>query len=417
MIRSSLSRSSERAARGGFALRGQARRARIGLALGASLLALSSSAQELGGGAQLHGFASQGMVWVSDNRVGGARNGTLGFDLRELGANLSWRPDPDWLLSGQVLSRWAGSTDDGEPRVDHAYVDRTWRLQEASRVGVRLGKIKNPYGFFNATRDVAHTRPGVIMPQSIYLDQIRNFVLAAPGIALHGDTDTQAGNLSWQLGLLRPQVDDADMEYVFLLRDMPGHFKGTNSWMGQVLFEPDWGRWRLGLSAGEMNMRYQSGTGDPLSPGRHSLPTWVLSIEHNGEHWSLTGEYAQTTNKARGYGPIMDVNPDNTLEAWYVQATRRFSQDWRAYARYDVLYLDRSDRDGERFSGLMGRPGHTRYARDWVIGLRRDIDRFALWLEYHHVDGTAWLAGVDNVPVQQRKRHWDMVLLQAAWYF
>ncbi len=417
MIRSSLSRSSDRPGRGG-GVRGSGRRcARLAAWLGASLLSVAAGAQELGAGVQLHGFASQGAVWTSDHRVGGAKDGSVGLDLRELGANLSWRPDPDWLLSGQVLARWAGDTDDGEPRVDYAYIDRSWRLHEASRVGIRLGKIKNPYGFFNVTRDVAHTRPGVIMPQSIYLDQIRNFVLAAPGIALHGDSDMSFGSLSWQLGALRPQVDDADMEYMFLLGDMPGRFQGTNSWMGQVLVEPDGGRWRLGLSVGELNMRYRAGSPDPLRPGRHTLPTWALSVEHNDEHWSVTGEYAQTTNQARGYGPIMDPNPDNTLEAWYVQATRRFGQDWRAYARYDVLYLDRKDRDGARFAVLTGRPGHTRYARDWVLGMRRDIDRFALWLEYHHVDGTAWLAGIDNPDPQRRKRAWDMVLLQAAWYF
>lgn len=383
------------------------------LTLGSGL----ARAQELGHGVQLHGFVSQTAVWTSDNQVGGRSADGVGLDMRELGANLSWRPDPDWLLSGQVLARWAGEADRGGARVDYAFVDRSWRVGETTRLGARLGKVKNPYGFFNTTRDVAHTRPGVIMPQSVYLDQIRNFFLAAPGVTLYGDTETSGGSLSWQLGVLRPEVDDVDLEYMFFLAPRPGRFEGANSWLGKLLYEPDGGRWRLGLTLGEMNMRYQPGN-DPLGTGRNSLPTWVLSLEHNREHWTWTGEYAQTISKFRDYGAPFNANRDNTVEAWYVQATRRFGPDWRAYLRYDVLYLDRKDRDGAHFSLVTGGlPGHLRYARDAVLGVRYDVGGFAFWAEYHHVDGTAWLARVDNPVGNKLKRDWDMLVLQAAWYF
>lgn len=380
------------------------------------LLCSPAVAQELGGGVQVHGFASQAAVWSSDNRVGGHSDSGVGLDMRELGANLSWRPDPDWLLSAQALARWAGKADEGDARLDYAFVDRSWRLGEATRLGARLGKVKNPYGFFNTTRDVAHTRPGVIMPQSIYLDQIRNFFLAAPGVNFYGETDAAGGSLSWQLGALRPQVDDTDLEYVFFLNDLPGRFKGSNSWLGQVLFESDGARWRLGLSMGEMNMRYRPGRPPPfdLLAGTHKLPTWVLSLEHNSENWSFTGEYAQTENRARDYGAQFD---DNTVEAWYIQATRRFGQDWRAYLRYDVIYLDRDDRDGSKFFASSGIPGHARFARDSVLGVRYDDGGFAFWAEYHHVDGSAWLARVDNPVGSKLKRDWSMLLLQAGWYF
>jgi inorganic pyrophosphatase len=53
-------------------------------------------------------------------------------------------------------------------RLDYGFVDRTLLADGDDQVGLRLGKIKNPIGFFNTTRDVAHTRPGIIMPQSIY---------------------------------------------------------------------------------------------------------------------------------------------------------------------------------------------------------------------------------------------------------
>jgi hypothetical protein len=381
-----------------------------------ALWSLSACAQELAEGVQAHGFISQSAVHTSDNNVGGNSDDGLAWDLREMGVNLSWRPNPDWLISGQALARWAGDTDEGGLRLDYGFVDRALYNSGEAQIGVRLGKVKNPYGFFNTTRDVAQTRPGIIMPQSIYLDQVRNFFLAAPGISLYGNVDSDLGALSWQVSAMRPEVDDADLEYMTFLRDLPGKFAGRNSWLGQVMLDRDGGRWRMGVSLGEMNMRYQPGRSPPfdLLGGTHRLPTWVLSAQHNSEDWTYTAEYAQTQVIARNYGPALD---DNTIEAGYLQATRRFADGWQGYLRYDVLYLDRDDRDGVRFATLSpGVVAHSRFAKDWVVGVRRDMDRLALSAEVHHVDGTAWLARVDN-PVAGLVRKWDMLLLQAAWRF
>jgi hypothetical protein len=377
---------------------------------------LAASAQELAEGVQTHGFISQSVVRTSDNNVGGDSDDKLAWDLREMGVNLSWRPNPDWLISGQVLARWAGDTDEGDFRLDYGFVDRAFYNSGEVQVGARLGKVKNPYGFFNTTRDVAQTRPGIIMPQSIYLDQVRNFFLAAPGISLYGNADNEQGALSWQVSAMRPEVDDVDLEYMTFLRDLPGKFAGRNSWLGQVMLDRDGGRWRIGASLGEMNMHYQPGGSPPfdLLGGTHRLPTWVLSMQHNSENWTFTAEYAQTEVIARNYGPVFD---DNTIEAGYLQATRRFADSWQGYLRYDVLYLDRDDRDGMRFASFSpGVAAHSRFAKDWVVGVRRDMDRLALSAEVHHVDGTAWLARVDN-PEAGLVRKWDMLLLQAAWRF
>lgn len=379
---------------------------------------LSAFAQELAEGVQTHGFISQSVVRTSDNNVAGNSDDELAWDLREMGVNLSWRPTPDWLISGQALARWAGESDEGKLRLDYGFLDRTLYADGESQVGLRLGKIKNPYGFYNTTRDVAHTRPGVIMPQSIYQDQIRNFFLAAPGISIYGNSENQIGNLSWQISALRPVVDDPSLEYVFLGNDLPGHFEGKDSWLSQFMFDIG-GKWRIGMSLGEMNMAYlPAPLGDIEVAGSHHLPTWVLSLEHNTENWSLTAEYGQTKVDASAY---RFFNQDVTTEAWYVQATRRMGNNWQGYLRYDVLYYDKDDRSGSAFAGsalptLLGLPAYSRFAKDWVFGVRRDLDRIVLSGELHHVDGTAWLAQGDNPPAGS-VRKWNMLLLQAAWRF
>ena len=375
-------------------------------------------AQELGHGLQAHGFISQSLAYTSDNNVGGRSDDALASSLREVGANLSWRPTPDWLLSGQALARWAGETDNGELRLDYGFVDRTLFANGEDQVGVRAGKIKNPYGFFNTTRDVAHTRPGIIMPQSIYLDRIRNFILSAPGFAAYGNHAREKLDISWSLGAVRFDGDDADLEQLFLLADRPGTLVGDTSWLGQVMTEIDGGRWRVGLTLGDVNMHFEPSAGmailfPPLHPlhldgGRNRLTPYVLSLEHNAEKYSLTGEYSQVKHDSRDYGSsalAVGLQRPNTIEAWYLQATYRATPDWRIYLRRDEIYLDKDNKAMPQT-----------FAKDWTLGVRYDLNAWSFSAEYHKVDGTLWLSPLDT-PLASQKQYWDMLLLQAAWHF
>ncbi len=276
---------------------------------GMTVFAPSVHGVELGEGLQVHGFISQGMSLTSDNNFGGDSDSGPAWDLREVGANLSWRPTPDWLISGQALARWAGETDDGDPRLDYGFVDRTLLADGETQVGVRLGKLKNPLGFYNTTRDVAHTRPGIIMPQSIYMDRGRNFWLVASGLSLYGNREHANNAVSWQIGAFEPEVDDSDLNYLMLGRDFGGEFHGRSSWLGQIMYEREGGLWRAGLSLGELAIKYRPGVVDPFNAGHTDLSTWVLSLEHNSENWSVTAEYGQTKVRSREYGiPIVIVS-------------------------------------------------------------------------------------------------------------
>ena len=387
---------------------------RTALFLAGVLSIAPAKALELGQGVQAHGFFSQSLVYTSDNNFGGNSDDGVATAMREIGGNLSWRPSSDWLLSGQVLARWAGESDNGKLRLDYGFIDRTLLSDAVDSVGLRLGKIKNPYGFYNTTRDVAQTRPGIIMPQSIYMDRVRDFFLAAPGVGLYGNHESPNGNLSWQVSALQPEMNESDLT-LFMTGHDRGHFQGRDSWLGQTLFESAGGAWRAGLSLGQLAMQYQPGASDPLLAGSTRLPTWVLSLEHNTEFWSLTSEYGQTGVHGRGYGNSLDR--EHTTEAWYAQATRRLGKGWQGFFRYDVFYADKQDRDGAAFAASTPPlPSYLRFAKDWTLGVRRDIGGWAWSGEWHHVDGTAWLSPLDT-PISTSRPQWDMFLLQGAWYF
>lgn len=385
------------------------------------LRVVPAAAQELGDGVQAHGFVSQSLVYTSDNNVGGDSDDGIATDLRELGANLSWRVDPDWLISAQALARWAGSSDEGDLRLDYGFVDHTLYSNGEDQLGIRFGKIKNPYGFYNTTRDVAHTRPGILLPQAVYIDELRNTFLAAPGVSFNGNASFDDSLVEWSLNFVRPEVDARSLTN-YMLTNQPGHFEGEKSWLGQALWEQEGGAWRIGLTLGNVKMAYRTTPADFLRPGKIALHTGVLSLEHNRETWSVTAEYALTRQRRGGFLPFLPnsaLDKDTTVEAGYLQGLYRFTPRWHGYARYECLYLDKNDRNGREFNALSGGlvPTIQRFSRDKVIGIRFDPDSsWSLSAELHDVDGTAWLPRIDN-PAARMKRQWDMVLLQAAWRF
>lgn len=383
----------------------------------AALLLLGAGTVAAQGDFQWHGFASQAAAHTDVNDYGGNSADGVALDLRELGLNASYRPNADWLISGQALARWAGAADEGDLRVDYAFVDHTLASGESHRVNMQVGKVKNPLGLFNTTRDVAHTRPGIQMPQSVYMERARNFFLAAPGLSLAGNHALEHGEHGWRLNLMRPEAGGEDLEYLFIFRPAPGAFQGRASWLGQWTLDLEGGKYRLGLSLGELRTRYKPAAVDFFTAGESTYKPRVLSLELNQEDWSLTGEYMLLDSRGKNYGPFGGgVQDPNTVAAWYLQATFRPLPRTSVYARRDVFYLDDSDKSSARFAQATGLPGHLLYGKDWTLGVRRDWKDWAFSGEMHVTDGTVWLSPLDT-PFLGQRRKWRMFLLQAAYRF
>ncbi len=390
------------------------------LAIGLFALAghsMNATADGLPDGVQIHGFASQAIIETSHNNFFGHTENKAGFDFTELGANISWRLNPSLQLSAQAISRRAGETDNGSPRLDFATVDYTIHASENARYGVYLGKIKNPYGLYNETRDVASTRPSILLPQSIYLDRIRNFVLSSPGVAIYGDNTLPIGNISYQFSVIKPDASDRETEGTFLGADRPGKIKADTSYIGRVLLEPSNGRFKLALTGVSMRAHYLPGIPDALQRGDIRFDAWVLSGQYNAENWVFTSEYAQNRIDAPNFGTSF-LNRTATGSSYYIQGAYHLTSKWSVLARYDVTYRDNNDQDGRIFNTLTKAPTFSRFAKDMTIGLSYQLDNH--WLlrgEFHHVNGTAWLPYSDNIYPAATNQYWNMWLFQAAYRF
>ncbi|MBF0622523.1 MAG: hypothetical protein HQL54_11410 [Magnetococcales bacterium] len=369
---------------------------------------------------KLHGFLSQGFTYSNGNNYyGDSTHGS--FDLTEIGLNLSYRLRPDTTLAVQGLSRRAGGMDNGSPRLDYAFVDHTVAQDSQHRWGVRLGRIKNPIGFYNESRDIAVVRPGIILPQSIYLGGmgLRDFFLASDGLGLYWQRHGQDSALSvdYQVALptqLSSQTQRAFMRGVIL----PGHLDMETGQVLRILHDNET-NFRWAVTGVFVKSQYKPAAVDLLTDGTVSIYVLTLSADWLLHPWQLTSEAAWRELVYKGFGAAVDSQPSHL--SIYGEALYRWSEDkWQASLRYDLHYFDIDDPNGSTMEAHTGVPGHSRFSKDLTLGLGWNVTpTFQLRAEYHLIDGSGFAPLVDNPGLQAGNvdRYWDILTLQAAFRF
>jgi hypothetical protein len=373
------------------------------------LMPISSAAVEwLDGKVQVHGFAGQGATYTDHHQVFGTSR-DVSLDFREMGINTSVKLLPNLLISAQGLYRDTGGSDRQGARLDFAQADYSFPLLDSSLVlGVRGGRVKIPFGLYNDTRDVVWTRPSVFLPQSIYFDTLalRQGMIAADGGVVYGRYTHGEHRYGWEFLTAEPQDSTGGVMAFFtgipsVFPKAQGSFEGRPVLVGRTFYEWMGGRGKLMFSVVDIdrdfrtsNMMYQDGNTKMTFP--------LFSAQYNAEKWSLTAEYGWINSERNGYSPLLQNLPtwkENTSENFYVQGEYRFTNDFSVLLRYDVLHINRDDRDGREMSRLTNGmiAAHRFYARDLTAGIRWEFARnFLLAADYHYVNGTAWLNETDN---------------------
>lgn len=367
------------------------------------------------GKVQIHGFATQGIVSTTDNNFYGDSSNSISFNFREIGINASYRPRPDLQFSAQVIQLDAGKVNEKGLLLDYALVDYTAYASETTQFGVRLGRVKNPFGLYTSTRDVAFTRPSIILPQSIYFDKARSLALSSDGIGLYLNREGNFGAINVDMVVGNANVDRGS-EATFLRNDEPGEMESDKpSRLIRIMYTTPDDRLRLGFSAANLDLKYNARSHE-FDPNLYEhLDPKIISAQYSNEKWELTAEYTQMKSSiTRSFFP----NFSNTIEGYYVQGIYRITPSLQLVARYDASFNSKSDRSGDKLAAITGLPAHTFFAKDKMIGLRYDVTpSFMLRGEWHHVDGTGWLSTLDNSNPFGMERKWDMLMLMGSWRF
>lgn len=364
---------------------------------------------------QLHGALTQGVIYTSNNDFYGPSDDNASLKFTEINLNASARLLPNLRAAGQVLYRQAGSLGE-HGGVDYAFLDYQFFTETTFAAGIRGGRFKLPIGLYNETRDIAFTRPSIYVPQSAYPDRARDLELSADGALLYTDIFTNSGQWTLEFEGGRPRVDKQTVATSFSF--VPGEVARLgehSSFGGRIMYQSSDGKWLAAFSRVEARLRYLQ----TLAPTVQTdvgvkFVYWLTSLQCNIDEWTFTSEYGH-----------MDINLDldpfgkfglHPLQ-YYLQATRHLDKHWSIYSRYDNLYWDRRDPSGDDYAALTpGSNNFANFAHDYGFGTRYDINSNAMVsAEYHYIDGTAWVSGLDNS--QPATRYWHMVAVEFSYRF
>lgn len=372
-----------------------------------------------------HAFASQGLIHSSDNNFFGNSDDGVSADFRELGVLLGVEPYENLNLVGQLLSRRAGDVEDTDLRVDYAFASYSFLSDLDRELGLKIGRIRSPLGFFSETRDVAHTRPGILLPQSVYVDRLRSLFFARDGLVLFGSYRWGLNTLSWDFSYGELLIEEEFYPEIVGPVELRGEMDTPFTPMARLLWDWDMGRIRLGLTYSKSKARYDAGAGELFQDADLSLTHWIASAEYNTERWSLTSEYMTYKSNLGNLLPsltpdmlaqpspdilgqvtpeLMDLRFDTRGYGYYIQGTYRFWNGWDTFLRWDVQYLDKERRHDSLY-----------FTKDVTIGLGwRPDSHWLLRAEWHFVDGKSALSLREN-PVHKQQSHWQMVLFQVSY--
>ncbi len=347
------------------------------------------------GGVDIHGFISQGFI-MSDTYNYLTHNSKDGsFDYNEVGINFGKDLTDNLRVGMQFFSRDLGDVANNKVTIDWAYGD--YRLKDW--FGIRAGRIKLPIGLYNETRDIDMLRTGIVMPQSLYNDLIRDTAIAANGAGLYGNIDlSKAGSLDYQAisGVINPDNESGVKKYFddsFAPElSLNGEMDTDIAYVGSLRWNTPLDGLLFGVSYLTMESENPVLVGGAISTTQEfSTDILTLSVEYTWEDLVVAAEYQ--TFEVESYLPSLDVRSPNTSEGYYLSASYRFTELFSLGAHYSVYYADEDDKDGNKELTTKS----DAWEKDLALSLRFDINEYMIFkVEGHSVDGTARVVNADN---------------------
>jgi len=366
---------------------------------------------------QTHGFINQGYFISSSNNVYGKSstgNGSLG--LTEIGLNASIRPFSQLSFAIQGIYRKAGALNN-DIRLDFALLDWTIYNTGDIQAGIRLGRVKNPIGFFNETRDMPFTRPSIFLPHGIYYERLRNIYLSADGAQFYFNQSTDIGEFDFKISAGQPLDDIKELEVAFFSFDAPGSLEPEDAYLVKLEYENKSGATRLAVSYVDIDLSYDPSTHDLFDDGDITIKMLILSAQQRIDDLTLTGAYLSQKSIISNFGPFFP-NTTPRSESYYLQGQYQLTPTLQIGLRYDVAYLSKDDKDGASYAALTGRPKHNAFTKDSMLSLNWiPHNQWMLRAEYHRINGTSFLSYADNPMPNASTKNWDLFALQLSYRF
>lgn len=365
-----------------------------------------------------HGFASQGVIQAQDTNYV-ENNGDLSFKLTEVGLNASYRINSSLRIAGQAVYLNGGNRYPEGPRLDYLILD--WQLVNNIdwQVNLHLGRYKNYHWLYSSTRDVPHTRPTIILPQSVYFDVFRDVALGTDGISMQAQTSNDLGDweLNWSMG--STPISNEQTE------NLLGQFSSGNLTLkfdhkATLFWQPKETNLRVGVSYLRAEFDYDQGMSDLYIDGDAVSRRIMGSVTYLSENWDLAIEVLRERVVYNDF-IFQGFKIDATAEGGYLQGRYFVNRDITLTARLDLFDLDRTDRSGKRRQLQSGGvvPAYFGFQDQATVGASWDFaQNWRVQSEFHRVKGTGRLAPVlmPNTALNHSK-YWNIWAIQFMYWF
>lgn len=363
---------------------------------------------------RVHGFVSQGFVnsHGHDYLVEDSQDGS--FEFTEMALNIFAKPIPKLSVGLQVFARDLGEEGNNEPIIDWAVADYRWR----DSLGLRLGKIKAPIGFYNKGRDADLLRPSVFLPQGVYSEDFRDITLAYQGFGLYGNLGDGALDYEVYLGATNLPEDIRLIQNLFREFNVPLHHPDLDieRLYGFAL------RWNTpldGLSLGTSIVRAKGNLEDGELPIRlefNDVEINTFSLEYMRGDFVFSAEYSEIEFPVENVSPIpLPPFPRFGPMGYYCQVSWQAREKLQLSYQYDVSYDSKDDKDGLAFVER-GLPDFLGWQKDHMLAIRYDVNtHFILKLEGRAISGAD--RAIIDFTDPDREENWSFYAAKASFHF
>lgn len=335
----------------------------------------SLRAQDWAENLQVHGYASQGFLFSSQNNY---------LTTRSSRGSLQWTDGvisvmdsvTDRLRVGmQLHMSQLGQLGGSQVKLDWASGD--YRLND--HLGFRAGKIKTVFGLFTDSQDVEPIFLWVLLPQSLYPIDNRDYMLSEVGGEVYGRVGLGAGRGALryhaQVGESYLEEDEGYMQQLAGYGLTFASHPGGSIWGGDLRWETPIPGWSIGASASVQDI---SGTAEQGAVRVKPFLSPVYYSQFERAKWFFAGEYNRApVNPTLFFGSDAFAWPLDQ-RSWYLMGSYRISGKLQV---------------GSYYSHYVNKAANAalpeNYSKDWVIAGRYNFNAFFYGkLEGHFLHGT-----------------------------
>lgn len=367
---------------------------------------------------KINGFVAQGIIQAQDSNFV-TDEGDVSLKLTEVGVNSAYRINSSFRMAGQAVYLEGGNRYPDGFRIDYLFLE--WQLLNSPnwQIKTQIGRNKNYHWLYSSTRDVPHTRPSIVLPQSLYFDVFRDVAIGADGLVLMVQTHNKWGEWDINVSYGNSRISDEEKKNL-MGANATGSLEHDSDKQFSLYWRPKLTNFQFGFSLLDADFNYKRGDNDTLFNGDETSQRIMFNLLYQGQYWEIASEVMRERVIADNV-LFPGFYSDATAEGGYLQGKYFLSNEFTVLARLDIYDRDRRDRDGRNIQtlsqGLV--PGYFGLMDQATAGITwKFAKNMQIQAEYHRVKGAGRLAPIFTPDtVINANKYWDIWAVQLMYWF